>query len=157
MKNNIFILFFVLTSGSVFAQVNTENVQTGKIKYSDKNTLKSLGTKKPEVSEPVVVEETEPVIILRLEYNATENSNIFSEEKTNEVVPVQEQIEPEKSVDEQIAIQDSYIKAINIKIEAVKNNPDQHNRAEKSGWYDQMEQNKKVAELKKIELINSKK
>lgn len=174
MKNNIFTLFFILTSGFVFAQVNTENGQRGKIKYSDKSILKSADTKKPEVSKPVVVEETEPVIIQRLEYKDPNTNNNNSQ--SLEVIPNEAKIETEtenvqskqmiknskstpeiKTIDEQIEILDGLIEAIDSKVLEIKNNPEQDLKAKESGWYDQMAKNKKNAIEKQNNLIDSKK
>ena len=137
MKNNIFTLFFILTSGFVFAQVNTENGQRGKIKYSDKSILKSADTKKPEVSKPVVVEETEPVIIQRLEYNSEESvqpkNEIGKETQTEKLESV-----PVRTIEDEIAELDIKIKAIDAKVEWVKNNSAEDAKAKANGWYDQM-------------------
>ena len=160
MKNNIFTLFFILTSGFVFAQVNTENGQRGKIKYSDKSILKSADTKKPEVSKPVVVEETEPVIIQRLEYKSEESSSTNKEVKIEDATPVvskEKEIEPEKTIDEQIEILDLHINSIDTKVNIVKNDSEQDKIAKEKGWYKQMEQNRNNAIEKKTQLINSKK
>jgi hypothetical protein len=137
MKNNIFTLFFILTSGFVFAQVNTENGQRGKIKYSDKSILKSADTKKPEVSKPVVVEETEPVIIQRLEYKSEESvqpkNEIGNETKTEKL-----ELAPVRTIEDEIAELDIKIKAIDAKVEWVKNNSAEDAKAKANGWYDQM-------------------
>jgi hypothetical protein len=156
MKNNIFTLFFILTSGFVFAQVNTENGQTGKIKYSDKSTLKSGDTKKPEVSKPVVVEETEPVIILRLEYKSEESVQPKNETQVETKV---EQVEttPARTIEDEIAEVDKTIEAIDIKVNVIKNDKVENKKAIESGWYEQMAEYRKTAVAKKEVLINSKK
>ena len=156
MKNNIFTLFFILTSGFVFAQVNTENGQRGKIKYSDKSILKSADTKKPEVSKPVVVEETEPVIIQRLEYKSEESvqpkNEIGNETKTEKL-----ELAPVRTIEDEIAELDIKIKAIDAKVEWVKNNSAEDATAKANGWYDQMNGYKQNYLLQKEELNKLKK
>lgn len=156
MKNNIFTLFFILTSGFVFAQVNTENGQRGKIKYSDKSILKSADTKKPEVSKPLVVEETEPVIIQRLEYKSEESvqqkNEIGKENQTEKLESV-----PVRTIEDEIAELDIKIKAIDAKVEWVKNNSAEDAKAKANGWYDQMNGYKQNYLLQKEELNKLKK
>jgi CRISPR/Cas system CMR subunit Cmr4 (Cas7 group RAMP superfamily) len=159
MKNKILTLVLILTSGFVFAQVNTNKNQESKIKYLDKSILKS-DTKKTETSKPIVAEETEPVIIQRLEYKSEENTSTQKEIISEDPIPAEskeKEIEPAKTIDEQIAIQDSYINALNTKIESVKNNPEQDKKAKENGWYEQMEKNKAESLRKKEELIKLKK
>jgi len=156
MKNNIFTLFFILTSGFVFAQVNTENGQRGKIKYSDKSILKSADTKNPEVSKPVVVEETEPVIIQRLEYKSEESvqpkNEIGNETKSEKL-----ELAPVRTIEDEIAELDIKIKAIDAKVEWVKNNSAEDATAKANGWYDQMNGYKQNYLLQKEELNKLKK
>jgi len=156
MKNKIVTLVFILTSGFVFAQVNTEKGQDGKIKYSDKSILKTGDSKKTETPKPVVAEETEPVIIQRLEYKSEENiqpkNEVKVEQKSNnpEVLPV-------RTIEDEISEIDRTIEAIDIKVNVIKNDKVENKKALESGWYDQMAEYRKTAVAKKEVLINSKK
>lgn len=156
MKNTIFTLVFILTSSLLFAQVNTDKSQESKIKYIDKSNLKSDDSKKAETSKPIVAEETEPVIIQRLEYKSEESvqpkTEIGNETKTENLESV-----PVRTIEDEIAELDIKIKAIDTKVEWVKNNSEEDTKAKANGWYNQMQDYKQNYLLQKEELNKLKK
>ncbi|GAA0876350.1 hypothetical protein GCM10009118_27600 [Wandonia haliotis] len=54
-----------------------------------------------------------------------------------------------------IADVDSYIKAVQTKIEYVKNTPEEHAIALKEGWYEKMEKNIQKALIQREELVKA--
>ncbi len=53
-----------------------------------------------------------------------------------------------------IAAIDSHVHAIDIKVKYVSSDQDQRERAQKMGWFDQMEKTKKELTIEKMELEN---
>lgn len=134
------------------SQTTSVNQNSKELKFEDKSKIKTA-EKNPREKESQNSADTvsaEPVIIQRLEYKQDENIV-----KTDEVKPsvTTEEVDKQK----QIATLESYINAIDTKVVAVKNNPEQHRKAKKSGWYKQMEKNRADAVTKKNALINSEK
>ena len=58
---------------------------------------------------------------------------------------------------ESIKAVNDYLEAIDIKINWVKNNPEEHEKALNSGWYELMEEAKQKAEEEKIRLSKNSK
>lgn len=132
------------------AQNTSANTNSKELKFEDKSKIKTAerNPSEKETEQSVDSVSAEPVIIQRLEYKQNENTV-----KTEEVKPSVTTVEEDKQ--KQIATIESYINAIDIKVAAVKNNPEQHRKAKKSGWYKQMEKNRADAVAKKNALTNS--
>lgn len=174
MKKLFFFLLLIFNAGLVFGQTSVDSTKTNKMVLKDKSKLKAVGVKQTNDVSTNHSESTEPVIIMHLEYNSSneQKSEVKTEEVKKEEVQAEttqqsseqkqmiqnSKTEPEvKSVEEQITILDGLINAIDTKVNSVKNNPEEDKKAKANGWYDQMAKNRKDAVAKKEALINSKK
>ncbi len=133
-------------SGVLFAQTKVES-ETKSIKV-EKVELKTVEKSKTNSSatEHKSATPTEPVIIQRLEYKAEDNS-VQSNDIENQ----------NKEIEMKISNLDSYINAIDQKVNFVKNIPEKDQKAKESGWYDQMDKNRNEAVAEREELVKSKK
>lgn len=149
------------------SQTTSVNQNSKELKFEDKSKIKTA-EKNPREKESQNSADTvsaEPVIIQRLEYK---QENIFQNESSQEnnysVNPVLTQKSNEnttestkKSIEEQIIDLETYLIAIEKKVEWVKNNPEEHSKAKENGWYMQMQKSYSDALIKRDLLINSKK
>lgn len=161
MKNTLIVIILTLFSVHVFGQEKAKiNVVEGKtVKSAHNKTTYSnhdskVGTDKKSSEEPV--------IILRL----SSSDNVVADEKKTEVIPASNnensdkpivKEKPVKSIDQQIQDLDTYINAIDIKVEWVKNNPEEDKMAKETGWYEKMNENRKNSLNQKEKLLKSKK
>lgn len=154
MSKLLITFFFVGATILVSAQNSNEKIKVENV------TLKTANPKNESPKEKVInnQEENEPVIIQRLEYTAPGYSKNSSEESKT-VNTMDAKVEPVvvRTIEDEIADVENYINAIDVKVNAIKNNPSEDKKAKESGWYDQMDGYKKNALEKKTALLNSKK
>lgn len=144
-----FLLLFSATLAS--AQEQKEIKVVTSVKGADPKENRPGEKKSENHSE---IKSDEPVIIQRLEYTAPGYTPIVPNETKVEETKVESSNTDEETIDPVVAI-DNNIKAIDSKVEWVKNNPAEDKKAKETGWYQQMEENKKALQKKKEELTNS--